>query len=110
MKISDSHQETENQKKKFINENRRTMPWIGPQRKKPCLREFVNNEDADQPAHPRSLVSAFVIRLLESIISRLPTSENSIFYLVSIPEQVDLRPRRQSETSKTGFLATRAQL
>ena len=28
-----------------------------------------NNKVADQPVHPRSLISAFVIRLLESIIS-----------------------------------------
>ena len=31
--------------------------------------EFANNKGADQPAHPRSLISAFVISLLESIIS-----------------------------------------
>ena len=29
---------------------------------------FANNTGADQPVHPRSLISAFVIRLLESII------------------------------------------
>ena len=35
--------------------------------------DFVhaNNKDADQQAHPRSLFSAFVIRLLESLISKL---------------------------------------
>ena len=38
----------------------------------------VNNKGADQPAHPRSLISAFVIRVLESIISRLAMSEISI--------------------------------
>ena len=27
---------------------------------------YVNNKDADQPAHPRSLISAFVIRCLDS--------------------------------------------
>ena len=37
---------------------------IGPRREKPCLRWFANNKGADQPAHPRSLISAFVIRLL----------------------------------------------
>ena len=41
---------------------------IGPRRKKTCLRGFANNTGADQPAHPRSLISAFVIRFLESII------------------------------------------
>ena len=47
--------------------------------RKTCLHRFVNNKDADQPVHPRSLISAFVIHLLESIISRLATSEISIF-------------------------------
>ena len=49
----------------------------GPQHEKTCLRRFVNNKGADQPAHPRSLISAFVIRLLESVISRLATSQFS---------------------------------
>ena len=39
----------------------------------------ANNKDTDQPAHPRSLVRAFVIRLLEIIISRLASGEISIF-------------------------------
>ena len=39
--------------------------------RKPCLLGFVNNKGSDLPAHSRSLISAFVIRLLESIISRL---------------------------------------
>ena len=39
----------------------------------------ANNKGAGQPAHPRSQISAFVICLLESIISRLATSEISIF-------------------------------
>ena len=29
----------------------------------------TNNKGADQPAHPRSLISAFVVRCLDSIIS-----------------------------------------
>ena len=29
---------------------------------------YVNNEGADQPAHPRSLISAFVVRCLDRII------------------------------------------
>ena len=35
---------------------------IGPRREKTCLKGFANNTGADQPAHPRSLISAFVIR------------------------------------------------
>ena len=48
----------------------------------------MNNKSSDQPAHPR-LISAFVIRLLKSIISRLATSEILIFKLVSVTEQTE---------------------
>ena len=51
----------------------------GPRREKTCLWRFANNTGADQPAHPRNLISAYVIRYLESIISRLSTGEISIF-------------------------------
>ena len=34
---------------------------IGPRQEKTCLRGFAKNTFADQPAHPRSLISAFVI-------------------------------------------------
>ena len=50
----------------------------GPQSEKTCLRGFANNTGVDQPAHPRSLISAFVIRFLESTISKLATGEISI--------------------------------
>ena len=52
---------------------------FGHRREKTCLRGFANNTGADQPAHPRSLVSAFVIRFLESTIFKLATGEISIF-------------------------------
>ena len=51
---------------------------IGPRREKTCLRGFANNTGADQPAHPRRLISASVIHLSKRIISRLATSEISI--------------------------------
>ena len=81
---------------------------MGPRRKKTCLRRFANNTSADQPAHPCSLISAFVIHLLKSIISRLATSEISLFYLVSVTEETGLS-LALSETPKTmtGFVATR---
>ena len=50
----------------------------GPRREKTCLRGFANNTGSDQPAHPRRLISAFVIRFIESIISKLATSEISM--------------------------------
>ena len=40
---------------------------------------FANNKGADQPAHPRRLISAFVVRFLKSIISKLASREISIF-------------------------------
>ena len=55
------------------------MAPFGPRREKTYLRGVANNTGADQPAHPRSLVSAFVIRFLVSIICELATSEISIF-------------------------------
>ena len=51
----------------------------GPECNKTCLLRFANNKDTDQPAHMRSLISAFVIRSLESITSKLATSEILIF-------------------------------
>ena len=53
-----------------------------------------------------SLNSAFVIRLLESIISKLDTREILFFYVVSVAEQAGLNITL-SETPKTGFVATR---
>ena len=40
-----------------------------PGHEKMCLMSYANNKGADQPAHPRSLISAFVARCLDSIIS-----------------------------------------
>ena len=66
---------------------------------------FANNKSADQSAHPQILISAFVICLLESIISRLASSEIPIFCLVSVAEQVDLY-LILPETLKTDDLAS----
>ena len=38
---------------------------------KTCLMSYANNKGADQPAHPCSLISAFVVRSLDSIISQV---------------------------------------
>ena len=37
--------------------------------RKMCLMSYANNKGVDQPAHPRSLISAFIVRCLDSIIS-----------------------------------------
>ena len=52
---------------------------FGPRREKTCLRRFASNTGEEQPAHPRSLISAFVVRLLESTICKLATGKISLF-------------------------------
>ena len=47
---------------------------------KPVL-PHANNKGTDQPAHPRSLISAFFVRCLDSIIPLVSISEISSFYL-----------------------------
>ena len=74
------------------------------QHEKICLR-VCEQQGADQPVHLQSLVSAFVILLLESIISRLRTSAISIFYLVSVAEQAGLN-LTLPETLKTCFVVS----
>ena len=66
----------------------------------------MNSKGADQPAHPRSLINAFVIPSLGNIISILAWSEISNFLLVSVAEQAGLN-LSLSGTSKTGFVTTR---
>ena len=58
--------------------NRLLMPLYGPLHEKTCLWGFANNKGADQPVHPHSLISTFVICLLESIISKLAKSKISL--------------------------------
>ena len=64
---------------------------FGPRREKTCLRRLANNTGADQPAHPHSLISAFVIRCLESTICKLAKDEFSIFLLVTVAEETGLK-------------------
>ena len=52
---------------------------FGPGHAKICLMPYVNNKGADQPAHPCSLISTFVVRSLDSIISLVSRSEISRF-------------------------------
>ena len=63
---------------------------FGPQCENTCPQGFANNKGADQPAHMRSLISTFVVRLTKSIMYRHSTSEISMFKLVSVAEQVNL--------------------
>ena len=67
---------------------------------------YANNKGADQPAHPRSLISTFVVRYLDSTAPILAKSKISRRLLVSVAEQAGLN-LPWSETPKTGFLMTR---
>ena len=67
---------------------------------------YANNKDADQPAHPRSLISAFVVRCLDSIIPLVFISEISSLHLTSGAAQAGLS-LTWLKTLKTGFLMTR---
>ena len=78
---------------------------MGLDARKPVFRGVSNNKGTDQPAHPCSPISAFVIRFLESTVYNLATSKISIFQLVSVAEEIGLS-LALSETPKTGFLAT----
>ena len=73
--------------------------------RKPVL-PYANNKGADQPAHPRSLISTFVVRYLDSIIPILAKSKVSRLLLVSVVEQASLSIP-WSQTPKTCFLVTR---
>ena len=64
---------------------------------------YANNKAAGQPAHPRSLISAFVVRSLDSIISLVSISIISTRYLASVAAQTSLC-LTLSQTPKTGFL------
>ena len=68
---------------------------------------YVTNKGADQPAHPRSLISAFVGRCLDGIIPLISKlSEISSLYLASVALKVGLS-LPWSQTSKTSFLVMR---
>ena len=51
---------------------------------------YARNKGADQPAHPRSLICAFVVRSLDSIISLVSRSEISRYQLASVAAQAGL--------------------
>ena len=42
-----------------------------------CLMSYANNKGADQPAHPRSLISTFVVRCSDSMMCILALSKVS---------------------------------
>ena len=51
---------------------------------------LANTKGADQPVHTHSLITAFVIRELERMLSRPDSSKISHFYQVPVAEQTGL--------------------
>ena len=70
--------------------------------RKPVYAICEKTKGADQRAHPRILISAFVIRCLDSIIPLLAITEISRPLLVSSAEQAGLG-LNWSQTLTTGF-------
>ena len=68
---------------------------------------YANNKGTDQPAHSRSLINAFIVLCLDSIIPifGVPCLD-SIIPRVSVAEQAGLS-LTWSQTPMTGFLVTR---
>ena len=67
-----------------------------------CLMSYVNNKAPDQSAHPHSLISAFVVHCLDSIISLDFIAEISRLLLASVAGHAGLC-LAWSETSKDTF-------
>ena len=61
-----------------------------PGHEKTCLMSYANNKGADQPAHPRSLISAFVVRCLDSVMSLVSVTKISSLMLASVAAQAGL--------------------
>ena len=54
--------------------------WAMPRENLFMLHVYANNKGADQPVHPHSLISAFVVRCLRSIIE--PCHEIMVLFLL----------------------------
>ena len=82
--------EKKNKKKKNFQVGKQGNKRNEPGHEKMCLMPYANNKEADQPANPRSLISAFVVRCQDRMIPVVYISEISRDQLVSVAEQVSL--------------------
>ena len=73
------------------------------------IMSYTNNKGADQPAHPRSLIRAFVVRCLDSVISLDSIAKISRLLLDSVAVQAGLC-LAWSETPKDMFYRVMVQL
>ena len=55
-----------------------------------CVMSYANNKGADQPAHPCSLISAFVVRCLDSVMLLVSVTKISSLMLASVAAQAGL--------------------
>ena len=70
---------------------------------------YANNNGADQPAHPCSLISTFVVHCLDSIMPLVFMSEISSYQLTSEAVQANLCPT-WSQTPEDRFSHDVAQI
>ena len=54
-----------------------------PGHEKTCLMSYANNKGADQPAHSRSLISTFLVRCLDSVMSLVSVTKISSLMVAS---------------------------
>ena len=57
---------------------------------KTCLMSYANNKGTDQPVHPSSLIYAFVVHCLDSVMSLVSVTKISSLMLASVAEQASL--------------------
>ena len=89
----------------FYGEIWRIIPKLWAMSWENLFMPYANNKGADQPAHPRSLISIFVVRCLDSIIPILAIAQISRLEHVSVAEQIVLS-LTWTQSPKTGFLVT----
>ena len=70
---------------------------------------YANKKGADQPLHPCNLISAFVVRCLDSVMSLVSVTKISSLMLASVAEQTGLS-LTWSETPQDTFSHDEAQL
>ena len=70
---------------------------------------YANNKGADEPAHPCSLVSTFVVHYFDSMICILAITKVSRFLLGSVADQAGLN-LTWSKNHKNTFLRDVAHL
>ena len=91
LKVSETCLQYADKVEKFYSYDWRTESKVcEPGHEKTCLMSYANNKGADQPAHPRSLISACVVRCLVCVMSLVTVTKNSSLMLASVAEQASL--------------------